>query len=67
MPVGIIIIILAGYYGLVGNETTLFDVIFYPILSVIYYERLGPHITDTNNQTGEQSASRDRCEPGCSS
>ncbi|HMK55453.1 MAG TPA: hypothetical protein VK448_02320 [Dissulfurispiraceae bacterium] len=47
MPLGILIIIIAGYYGLVGNETTLFDAIFYPIISVIYYERLGRHIADT--------------------
>jgi hypothetical protein len=48
--VGSIINLIADYYGMLGDQTTLFDVVCITIVSAIYYERLGRHIADTNGQ-----------------
>jgi hypothetical protein len=37
-----------------GDQTTLFDVIFFNVISAFYYERLGRHISDTNKRNDVQ-------------
>ena len=54
IPVGGLIYFTAYYHGVTGDETTFFDAMLSIILSVIYYERLGRHISDTNEKNGEQ-------------
>ncbi len=54
LPVGVLVYIAAYYYGVSGDQTTLFDVIFFNVISAFYYERLGRHISDTNERNGEQ-------------
>jgi hypothetical protein len=53
LPVGGVIYFTAYYHGVSGDKTTLFDAVFFTVLSAIYYERLGRHISDTNEKTGE--------------
>lgn len=54
LPVAGLIYFTAYYYGLSGEKTTVFDAVFSIVLSIIYYERLGRHISDTNKQTDGQ-------------
>ena len=50
LPVGGLVYVTAYYYGVSGDQTTIFDVIFFNVLSALYYERLGRHISDTNER-----------------
>jgi hypothetical protein len=59
IPVGIFIYVVKEYHAPSGDETTIFGAVISTVLSAIYYERLGRHITDTNEKNGEQLASLD--------
>lgn len=59
LPLGAVIYAVAYYAGLIGEETTFFNVPISIGLYLIYYERLGKHIADTNGNTGEQIAQPD--------
>ena len=60
LPLGGLIYFTVRYHAPSGDETTFFDAMFFTVISVIYYERLGRHISDTNEKIGEQAASLDR-------
>jgi len=59
IPVGIFIYFVKEYHAPSGDETTILDAVFFTVLSAIYYERLGRHIADTNEKSGEQSTPLD--------
>lgn len=59
LPLGGLVYIAAYYYGLSGDQTTLFDAIFFNVLSAFYYERLGRQISETNEKEGEQAVGAD--------
>jgi len=49
VPVFIAILALAWHYNYVREETTVIDVVLFSMLEVIFYQRIGRHIADTNN------------------
>lgn len=55
LSVGGLVYAVAYYYGVTGDQTTLFEVIFFNVISAFYYERLGKHISDTNERNGEEA------------
>lgn len=57
LPVGGLIYGVANHYGFSGSETTPFDVVFFSIVSLAYYERLGRHIAETHIGYDEQETS----------
>ncbi len=48
IPIGLAAYFFAWHFDLTGDENTLFDALFFTILEIIYYQRLGKHIADTN-------------------
>jgi hypothetical protein len=57
LPIVVIIYSIVSYHAPSGDETTLFDAVFFNMMPGIYYERLGRHISETNEKNGEQRAS----------
>jgi hypothetical protein len=55
IPLSVTIYLIVHYHAPTGDETTLFDAVFYTVISAIYYERLGRHISDTNEKNGAQA------------
>jgi hypothetical protein len=51
IPISLVIHSLAEYSGLAGDGKTGFDAVLVPLLSVIYYERLGRHMADTTEKS----------------
>ena len=60
LSLGGLIYFTVRYHAPSGDETTFFDAVFFTMLSAIYYERLGRHISETNENNGDQQASLDR-------
>ncbi len=55
VPVFIAVFALAWHYDFVGEESTIFDVIFFSVLEIIFYQRIGRHMADTNSNPDEQT------------
>ena len=54
VPIFIAVFALAWHNDFVREETTVFDVVLFSVLEIIFYQRIGRHIADTNNKTDEQ-------------
>lgn len=56
VPIFIVVFALTWHYDFVRDESTLFDVILFSVLEIIFYQRIGRHIADTNKNSNEQVA-----------
>lgn len=54
VPIFIAVFALAWHYDFVGDESTLFAIILFSVLEIIFYQRIGRHIADTNKNPNEQ-------------
>lgn len=50
VPIFIAVFAVAWHYDYVGEETTIFDVALFSMLEVVFYQRIGRHIADTNDK-----------------
>jgi len=55
IPIGAAAYAFAWYFGLTGDENTLFDALFITAFEIIYYQRLGKHVADTNEKPANHS------------
>lgn len=53
VPIFIAVFALVWHYDFVAEETTFFNVVLFSVLEVIFYQRIGRHIADTNSKLDE--------------